>query len=207
MLSITLKEETKDLHVALEKAMVPMIKGIQTTEDYVKVLGLFYSYYGGLENRLGKIVDIKIPDHHLRRKKEIIADDILSLGGTLPELTPGQHLPSLENKYQAFGALYVMEGSTLGGYSSHSKPSRVSVQGSITDTEVIYSIADNGIGIDIKQLPMVFELFKRMDNAKDIEGTGVGLAIVKRIVEKHQGKLWVDSELGKGSTFYLAFQR
>lgn len=115
MLSITLKEETKDLHVALEKAMVPMIKGIQTSEDYVKVLGLFYSYYGGLENRLGKIVDIKIPDHHLRRKKEIIADDILSLGGTLPELTPGQHLPSIENKYQAFGALYVMEGSTLGG--------------------------------------------------------------------------------------------
>jgi light-regulated signal transduction histidine kinase (bacteriophytochrome) len=92
-------------------------------------------------------------------------------------------------------------------YSSHSNPSKVSVNGILTDTEVIYSIADNGIGIDIKQLPSVFELFKRMDNAKDIEGTGVGLAIVKRIVEKHQGKVWVDSELGRGSTFYLAFQR
>lgn len=92
-------------------------------------------------------------------------------------------------------------------YSSRSNPSKVSVHGSVTDTEIIYSISDNGIGIDIKQLPMVFELFKRMDNVKDIEGTGVGLAIVKRIVEKHQGKVWVDSELGKGSTFYLAFQR
>jgi len=92
-------------------------------------------------------------------------------------------------------------------YSSQSSPAKVSVHGSVTDTEVIYSIADNGIGIDIKQLPSVFELFKRMDNAKDIEGTGVGLAIVKRIVEKHQGKVWVDSELGRGSTFYLAFQR
>lgn len=92
-------------------------------------------------------------------------------------------------------------------YSSRSNPAKVSVQGSVTETEIIYSIGDNGIGIDIKQLPMVFELFKRMDNAKDIEGTGVGLAIVKRIVEKHQGKVWVDSELGKGSTFYLAFQR
>lgn len=92
-------------------------------------------------------------------------------------------------------------------YSSHSSPARVSVQGIVTDSEIVYSISDNGIGIDIKQLPSVFELFKRMDNAKDIEGTGVGLAIVKRIVEKHQGKVWVDSELGKGSTFYLAFQR
>lgn len=92
-------------------------------------------------------------------------------------------------------------------YSSHSNPARVSVQGTVTDSEIVYSISDNGIGIDIKQLPSVFELFKRMDNAKDIEGTGVGLAIVKRIVEKHQGKVWVDSELGKGSTFYLAFQR
>src|SRR5690606_27797019 len=92
-------------------------------------------------------------------------------------------------------------------YSSRANPAKVSVHGSITDTEIVYSISDNGIGIDIKQLPSVFELFKRMDNAKDIEGTGVGLAIVKRIVEKHQGKVWVDSELGRGSTFYLAFQR
>jgi chemotaxis family two-component system sensor kinase Cph1 len=76
-----------------------------------------------------------------------------------------------------------------------------------TETEIIYSIKDNGIGIDIKQLPKVFELFKRMDNAQNIEGTGVGLAIVKRIIEKHKAKIWVDSVLGEGSTFFVSFKK
>ena len=69
------------------------------------------------------------------------------------------------------------------------------------------TIKDNGVGIDIKQLPMVFELFKRMDNVQDIEGSGVGLAIVKRIVEKHNGKIWADSKLGEGSTFSVSFKK
>jgi len=115
MLSKMLKEETKDLHVALEKAMVPMIKDIQAKEDYVKVLELFYSYFGGLEKKVDTVSDLNLPDHHLRRKKEAIAEDILSLDGTLPELTPDQHLPEINNKLHALGALYVMEGSTLGG--------------------------------------------------------------------------------------------
>ncbi|RZL20091.1 MAG: GAF domain-containing protein [Pedobacter sp.] len=77
----------------------------------------------------------------------------------------------------------------------------------MTDQEIVFCIRDNGIGIDIKQLPKVFDLFKRMPNAEDIEGTGVGLAIVKRIVAKHKGKIWVDSEIGKGSSFYLSFPK
>jgi chemotaxis family two-component system sensor kinase Cph1 len=81
------------------------------------------------------------------------------------------------------------------------------IDGTANDTEIIYTIRDNGIGIDIKQLPTVFELFKRMDNVQHIEGTGVGLAIVKRIIEKHNGKIWVDSDLGKGSTFFISFKK
>lgn len=90
-------------------------------------------------------------------------------------------------------------------YSQHADPQQISIEGKTTDTGVLYRIKDNGLGIDIKQLPRIFELFNRTDNVKDIEGSGVGLAIVKRIVEKHRGKIWVDSELGKGSTFYVEF--
>ena len=92
-------------------------------------------------------------------------------------------------------------------YSMKSEPPQVSINGTETDTEVTYTITDNGLGIDIKQLPRIFELFNRMDNVGDIEGSGVGLAIVKRIIEKHRGKIWVDSELGQGSTFNIAFKK
>ncbi|QHS57851.1 GAF domain-containing protein [Mucilaginibacter sp. 14171R-50] len=92
-------------------------------------------------------------------------------------------------------------------YSTMARPQRVSIAGIENDEEVIYTISDNGLGIDIKQLPRIFELFHRTDNVGDIEGTGVGLAIVKRIVEKHRGKIWVDSEPGKGSTFTIAFKK
>lgn len=92
-------------------------------------------------------------------------------------------------------------------YSMHSNPPAVSINGTETEREVIYTITDNGLGIDIKHLPRIFELFNRMDNVGDIEGSGVGLAIVKRIIEKHKGKIWVDSELGTGSTFNIAFNK
>ena len=92
-------------------------------------------------------------------------------------------------------------------YSSKAGAPKVSIAGTETDTEVAYAITDNGLGIDIKQLPKIFELFNRLDNVGDIEGSGVGLAIVKRIIEKHRGKIWIDSELGKGSTFNISFPK
>ncbi len=92
-------------------------------------------------------------------------------------------------------------------YSMEQPEPNVYIDGRIEETEIVYSIKDNGVGIDIKQLPRIFELFKRMDNVQHIEGTGVGLAIVKRIVEKHNGKIWVDSSLGKGSTFFVALKK
>ncbi|WP_317173756.1 ATP-binding protein [Mucilaginibacter rigui] len=92
-------------------------------------------------------------------------------------------------------------------YSMMADRQNISITGTEGDSEVIYTITDNGLGIDIKQLPRIFELFHRTDNVGDIEGSGVGLAIVKRIVEKHRGKIWVDSEPGKGSTFYIAFNK
>ncbi|WP_158799962.1 ATP-binding protein [Pedobacter sp. L105] len=91
-------------------------------------------------------------------------------------------------------------------YSSKSNPSKVSVSGIKKDKEVVYIITDNGIGIDDKYYNLVFELFKRMDNVKGFEGTGVGLAIVKRVMEKHNGKVWFESKLGMGTTFYLSFE-
>lgn len=70
-----------------------------------------------------------------------------------------------------------------------------------------YAIQDNGIGIDPSEQDKIFELFTRSAEVNDFEGTGVGLSIVKKIMSKHGGKVWVNSEINKGSTFFVQFKK
>ena len=68
----------------------------------------------------------------------------------------------------------------------------------------IFSVNDNGIGIEDQYFPLIFEVFKRLHAIGEYPGAGIGLAIVKRIIERHNGQIWVESCPGKGSTFYFS---
>ncbi len=69
----------------------------------------------------------------------------------------------------------------------------------------VITVSDNGIGIDKDNVSRVFEMFYRPHKRTDYEGTGIGLAICHKVMQTQNGKIWVDSELGKGTTFYLFF--
>ena len=88
-------------------------------------------------------------------------------------------------------------------FSSKKELSVIKVDSEVRSGEVIYSIRDNGAGFDMRYADKLFGAFQRLHSSKEFEGTGVGLAIVQRIVQRHGGRVWAEGEPGKGAVFYF----
>ncbi len=83
------------------------------------------------------------------------------------------------------------------------EPPRIHVSAKRTNAGWLLSVRDNGIGLDSQYADRIFVIFQRLHTRQEFPGTGIGLAICKKIVERHGGRIWVESELGKGTTFYF----
>ncbi len=85
------------------------------------------------------------------------------------------------------------------------EPPKIHISASLDEknNEYVFKVSDNGIGMESKYTDKIFEVFKRLHTIDEYKGAGIGLAISKRIVERHGGRIWVESEFGKGSTFYF----
>jgi PAS domain S-box-containing protein len=82
-------------------------------------------------------------------------------------------------------------------------PPQIWIEATRQDDAWLFGVQDNGIGIDPQYAERIFVIFQRLNNRVDYAGTGIGLAVCKKIVERHGGKIWVQSELGAGATFYF----
>jgi PAS domain S-box-containing protein len=137
----------------------------------------------------------------------------------------GQALANLQNKITDTGAMVTSEDLPF-AYCDQSQIVRlfqnlidngikfrenvtpkIHIKGVTDDDKVLISVSDNGIGIDKIYSDRVFTIFQRLHNKTDYPGTGIGLAICKRTVERHGGKIWFESELGKGTTFFFTLTK
>jgi chemotaxis family two-component system sensor kinase Cph1 len=188
----------KDMKPQSLKVLERINKGADKMNNMINEV-LDYSKIGRLELTLTDVDPAPIINDVVRDLLLVysLEDDSITIGAT----------PKIQGDPVMISQVFANIIGNAVKYSMRSEPPKVSISGEETDYEVTYTVTDNGMGIDIKHLPKIFELFNRMDNVGDIEGSGVGLAIVKRIIEKHKGKIWVDSELGVGSSFYISFKK
>jgi light-regulated signal transduction histidine kinase (bacteriophytochrome) len=116
------------------------------------------------------------------------------------------NLPNCEADPSLLKQVYVNLISNALKYTRDRNPACIEVgyqNGDHQRDECTYYVKDNGAGFDMKYSNKLFGVFQRLHRAEEYEGTGVGLAIVQRIVTRHGGRIWADAETNKGATFFF----
>ncbi|HSQ04399.1 MAG TPA: ATP-binding protein [Burkholderiales bacterium] len=169
--------------------------------------------------QMGRLIDDLLAFSRLSQqplRKEYVDQDVL-VRGVLKELLAGVgerkitldigELPAEEADPRLLKQVWVnLIGNAL-KYTRSRDEAVIRIHSEIRNGVPVYTIADNGVGFDTRYAQKLFGVFQRLHRAEDYEGTGVGLAIVQRIIHRHGGRIWAEAEVNKGATFHFTLQQ
>jgi light-regulated signal transduction histidine kinase (bacteriophytochrome) len=92
-------------------------------------------------------------------------------------------------------------------YTRFTKKTVVDIGFTERENDIVYYIRDNGSGFDMQHYDKLFGVFQRLHSQSEFEGTGIGLAIVERIISRHGGKIWAEAKVLEGATFYFSLPK
>jgi PAS domain S-box-containing protein len=149
-------------------------------------------------------------------KKEFVPMGILvkevfdELKHALPDRKIDCHIQELIDTKADRDTLRLVWTNLLSNAIKYTRPKEtalIEVSSKLDNDKIIYSVKDNGVGFDMKYIDKLFNVFQRLHSSDEFEGTGVGLANVKRIIERHGGKVWAEGRVGEGATFSFSLPK
>src|SRR6266496_2937187 len=192
-------------------------------EDYMPVLDAegqrVCSIIRSEAQRMGELIDDLLSFSRLSRKEiQIVKIDmkalVSSVFGELTKETDRERiefkvgkLPTAHGDPSLLHQVWVNLISNAIKFTSKKERAVIEIGTKRSDDENVYYVRDNGAGFNIQYVDKLFGVFQRLHSEDEFEGTGVGLAIVQRVVQRHGGRVWAEGEENKGATFYFALPR
>ena len=170
-------------------------------------------------NKMGRLVDDLLDFSRTGRKelvysllpmdrivKEICMEFKIENSGKSIDFTFGKILPAAADS-STIKQVWINLISNAIKYSGSREKITVEISSASEHDEIVYSVKDNGVGFDMQYVSKLFNTFQRLHTDQEFEGTGIGLAIIKRIIDKHGGRVWAESKLNEGATFYFTLKK
>lgn len=177
-----------------------------------------HEYLGFIDNgtkRMQQLIDdmlslSKVSRQEVNREEfdlgTMASSILIELAQTSPQRSVSWHVQSNLRVHADAGLMQIALSNLLGNawkYTGKTEKASIEVGAWKQDGQTVYYVRDTGVGFDMELAASIFTPFHRLHSEHEFSGTGVGLAIVQRIIQRHHGQIWAESQIGKGATFYF----